>query len=353
MVTPLALRTEKQEPPVQMTKEKRIIFKEKHKKIYDAFLSKFKDPKTLTTLENHAQGEIKSFEDLLSDEKTEESYRDAYSKYLRELNEQLPLLQDPNEKRTFAFMSNHSKKIFDNINPEDIKTLSKENFCELLLSVYKRIREENLADEENLNNGKIKQVVDECVGDIRGAEAKESLIKLIGWPLGIKVDPKNISGSIKDGLLEKVPFLGKKKEEEKEKPLSDEQMVMQFLRKSLLPILLFAFTLLIFGGGPIMTPIAVIGLIITEVKAVKSLFSNDKEGTLYNPHTEPEQKLDWNNKILNDINDILKIPVKEVEKGSEQLKVAPEVAQSQEFVKLWTETINRQEQNGVASSPIR
>jgi hypothetical protein len=64
-------------------------------------------------------------------------------------------------------------KVYSIINQEDIKLLSEENFCQLLLSVFEKIREKNLASEENFKNGKIKAVVDDCVADIRGTEARD------------------------------------------------------------------------------------------------------------------------------------------------------------------------------------
>lgn len=224
---------------------------------------------------------------------------------LKSLKERVPRLQNENEKKIFTFVLENKGKIFNDINSK-IKSLSEENFLQFLISVFEKIREKNLASKENLENNKIKEVINECVDDIRGTEAKDSLIKLAGWPFGIKVDPKNISGSLMSGLKEKVPFLGGGKEKD-EPPLSDEEMVTTFLRKSLLPVALFAFTTLVFVTGPIMLGIAVVGLLITEVNAVKSLFSNNRKGTLYNPDTEKEKE--WGSEISSKISDILKTPV--------------------------------------------
>ncbi|MGL9758378.1 MAG: hypothetical protein ACR5LA_06070 [Wolbachia sp.] len=273
MTTP-QVKAKPSEPSTQVVEKNEILLKEEHKAIYDAFIQ---------LLRNKAQ-----------------------SKELRE-----------DDKAVLAFMLDQNQTIFKNVNLEDIKPLSEENFCQLLFSVFKEIREQDLAREEKLNNDKIQQIITKCVTDIRGTEAKDSLIKLAGWPFGIKIDPKNFFSSFKDGLLEKVPFLGKGKKEEDEPPLSDEEIVTTFLRKSLLPVALFVLTTLTFGTGPIMLSIAVIGLLITEVKVVKSLFSNDKKGTLYDPHSRDEKKKEgWDGKILEGIDDILKTPVTGVKKGT-------------------------------------
>ncbi|MGL9732945.1 MAG: hypothetical protein ACR5KW_02885 [Wolbachia sp.] len=49
-------------------------------------------------------------------------------------------------------------------------------------------------------------------------------------------------------------------------------MVTTFLRKFLLPVVLFIFTTLIFGTGSIMLSIAIVWFLFAEVNAVKSLF---------------------------------------------------------------------------------
>ncbi len=296
--------------PTQVTNEGEKTFeKEEHQLIYRAFLDILENPETL---EKQTKQEIEKkkqkLKEELSDKEKQKLHRD-----LESLNKQLKRLQNGNEKKIFTFISKNHEGIFKKINHEDIKLLSEENFSQFLLSVFEKIREKKLANEENLKNGKIKKVVDDCVADIRGTEAKDSLIKLIGLPLGIKIDPKNISGSLMDGVKEKIPFLGGGKEKD-EPPLSDKEMVTTFLRKSLLPVALFAFTTLIFGTSPIMLSIAVVGLLVTEVNAVKSLFSNNRKGTLYNPNTEKEKE--WGSEISDGINTILETPVKRVEKGT-------------------------------------
>ncbi|GFQ75539.1 uncharacterized protein TNCT_293561 [Trichonephila clavata] len=127
--------------------EDEVIFKEEHKAIYDAFIQ---------SLENRVQSE-----ELKEDDET-----------------------------VLAFILSQNQIIFKNVKLEDVKLLSEENFCQFLLSVFKEIREQGLAREEKLNNDKIQQIITKCVTDIRGTEAKDSFIKLAGWPLGVKVDPK-------------------------------------------------------------------------------------------------------------------------------------------------------------------
>ncbi|WP_250296327.1 hypothetical protein [Wolbachia endosymbiont of Oedothorax gibbosus] len=305
--------------PTQVTNKDEKVFKfknEEHQLIYRAFLDILENPENL---EKQTKQEIEKKEQKLKEELSDQEKQKLQSN-LKSLYERLERLQNGNEKKIFTFISKNHEGIFKNVKPEDIKLLSEENFLQFLLSVSKKIREKNLASEENLENGEIKAVVDDCVADIRGTEAKDSFIKLAGWPLEVKVDPKNFFSSFKDGLLEKVPFFGKDKKEEDEPPLSDEEMVTTFLRKSLLPVALFVLATLTFGTGPIMLSIAVIGLLIAEVKVVKSLFSNDKPGTLYNPSSQDkddtEKRAKLNGKILEGIDDILKTPVTGVEKGT-------------------------------------
>lgn len=267
------------EPSAQVMEDE-VIFKEEHKAIYDAFIQ---------SLENRVQSE-----ELKEDDET-----------------------------VLAFILSQNQIIFKNVKLEDVKLLSEENFCQLLLSVFKEIREQGLAREEKLNNDKIQQIITKCVADIRVTEAKDLLIKLAGSPLGVKVDPKNFFGSFKDGLLEKVPFFGKDKKEEDEPPLSDEEMVKTFLSKIFLPALLSIASILIFGPTTLAIVAAVIGTIFAIKGGVEVLFSNNKKGTLYNPNSQDEKKKEgWDGKILDGINTILKTPVEGAEKGisvSEQI----------------------------------
>ncbi|RDD35326.1 hypothetical protein Wcon_00508 [Wolbachia endosymbiont of Cylisticus convexus] len=232
----------------------------------------------------------------------------------------------PGEKKNFSFIWDYGKEIFSYIDQGKTKPLSEENFCRLLLSVFEKIREKKLANKENLENYEIKRVIEGCLDEIRGTEAKDSLIKLVGLPFGIKIDPKNISDSLMSGLKEKIPFLGKDKKEKDEPPLSDEEMVTTFLRKSLFPIIALT-TVILLGGlsGPVsvlglftIPHVIVIGFIVfglaaAEYKAVKGLFFNDKKGTLYNPHSRDEkERKGWDNEISGGINKILKNKVKEI-----------------------------------------
>ncbi|MBH5362781.1 hypothetical protein HUB90_07285 [Wolbachia endosymbiont of Kradibia gibbosae] len=229
-----------------------------------------------------------------------------------------------NKEITDYFISAYKDILLNNVNPKDIKPLSEENFSQFLLSVFEKIREKKLANEENLKNGKIKEVVDDCVADIRGTEAKDSSIKFVLEMLlligGIKIDPKNISGSFMDGMKEKIPFLGKDKKEEDEPPLSDEEMVTTFLSKIFFPVLLSTIPMLIFGPTTLGVVLTAIGTIFAIKGGVEVLFSNNKKGTLYDPSSQDkddtEKRAKLNGKILEGIDNILKTPVTEVEKGT-------------------------------------
>ncbi len=256
---------EPSKPPVQAVEKNEMVLKEEHRVIYDDFV------KVL-------QGKAKE-----------------------------------NQGITNAFISVYKDILLNNVNPEKIRPLSEENFCQFLLSIFKEVREKKLAREED---SKVKQVVEACLDDIRGTEAKDSLIKLVGLPLGIKIDPKNISGSFMDGVKEKIPFLGGDKKEEDEPLLSDEEMVTKFLRKVFLSILFSIASILIFGPTTLAIVAAVIGTIFAVKGEVEVLFSNNKKGTLYDPSsqdkddTEKREKL--NEKIRNGIDDILKTEIKKI-----------------------------------------
>lgn len=310
--------------PTQVTnKDEKIFEKEEYQAIYRAFLDTLENP------EKQTQQKMNSIILELNEKEFSKEEEQKLQSDLKSLRERLPRLQDENEKKIFTFVFENSGKIFNNVNPEDIKSLSEENFLQLLLSVFEEIRKENLANEENLKNGKIEKAVAKYVADIRGTEAKDSLIKLLGWPLGVKVDPKNFFGSFKDGLLEKVPFFGKDKKEEDEPPLSDEEMVTTFLRKIFLPALLSIASISIFGPTTLAIVAAVIGTIFAIKGGVEVLFSNNKKGTLYDPSSQDkddtEKRAKLNGKIFEGINDILKTPVEKA-KGSEQLTSVSEKA---------------------------
>ncbi|WP_338481757.1 hypothetical protein [Wolbachia endosymbiont (group A) of Nomada hirtipes] len=331
MIGPQVKSSKPPKLPTQVTNKDEKVFKfekEKHQLIYRTFLDIFKNPEKL---EEQTKQEIEKKEQKLKEKQKLQSD-------LKSLKERLPRLQDENEKKIFTFVFENSGKIFNNVNPEDIKSLSEENFSQFLLSVFEKIREKKLANEENLKNGKIKEVVDDCVADIRGTEAKDSSIKFVlEMPLlligGIKIDPKNISGSFMDGVKEKIPFLGKDKKEEDEPPLSDEEMVTTFLSKIFFPVLLSTIPMLIFGPTTLGVVVAAIGAIFVIKGGVEVLFSNDKKGTLYNPHSQDEKKKEgWDGKVLDGINTILKTSVKGAEKCtsvSEQISQGKEKSEQQ------------------------
>nr|WP_264723171.1 hypothetical protein [Wolbachia endosymbiont (group A) of Sphecodes monilicornis] len=264
---------------------------------------------------------------------------DAFIQLLKNKVQPKELKED--DEAVLAFMLSQNQIIFNNVKLEDVEPLSEENFSQFLLSVFEKIREKKLANEENLKNGKIKEVVDDCVADIRGTEAKDSSIKFVLEMLllligGIKIDPKNISGSFMDGMKEKIPFLGKDKKEEDEPPLSDEEMVTTFLSKIFFPVLLSTIPMLIFGPTTLGVVLTAIGTIFAIKGGVEVLFSNNKKGTLYDPSSQDkddtEKRAKLNGKILEGIDDILKTPVTEVEKGtsvSEQISQGKEKSEQQ------------------------
>lgn len=360
MIGPQVKSSKPPKLPTQVTNKDEKVFKfekEKHQLIYRTFLDIFKNPEKL---EEQTKQEIEKKEQEIEKKKQEIEKKKQKLKEkqklqsdLKSLKERLPRLQDENEKKIFTFVFENSGKIFNNVKLEDVEPLSEENFSQFLLSVFKEIREQGLAREEKLNDDKIRQIITKCVADIRGTEAKDSSIKFVlEMPLlligGIKIDPKNISGSFMDGVKEKIPFLGKDKKEEDEPPLSDEEMVKTFLRKSLFPITLFAFSALIFGTGPIALAISGGLLVWTEVSTIKSLFSNNKKGTLYDPSSQDkddtEKRAKLNGKILEGIDDILKTPVTEVEKGtsvSEQISQGKEKSEKQPVPEQISQENNR------------
>lgn len=329
--------------PTQVTnKDEKIFEKEEYQAIYRAFLDTLENPEKQTKQE--IEKKKQKLKEELPDREKQELQDD-----LKSLDERLERLQNGNEKKIFTFISKNHEGIFNNINQEDIKLLSEENFCQLLLSVFKEIREQGLAREEKLNNDKIQQIITKCVADIRGTEAKDSLIKLAGWPLGVKVDPKNALGSIKDGLLEKVPFLGKGKKEEDEPPLSDEEMATAFLRKIFLPISFSIASIFIFGPTTLAIVAAVIGTIFAIKGGVEVLFSNDKEGTLYNPHSRDEKKKEGcDGKILDGISKILGSKVNETGQGNQPAVTTEEqlTQKSEQSTVLEQVTLDQQKTTG-------
>ncbi len=328
--------------PTQVTnKDEKIFEKEEYQAIYRAFLDTLENPEKQTKQE--IEKKKQKLKEELPDREKQELQND-----LKLLDKRLERLQNGNEKKIFTFISKNHEGIFNNINQEDIKLLSEENFLQFLLSVFEKIREKNLASEENLKNDKIKQEVAECVADIRGTEAKDSFIKLAGWPFGIKIDPKNISSPFMNGVKEKIPFLGKDKKEEDEPPLSDEEMVTTFLRKIFLPISFSIASILIFGPTTLAIFAAVIGTIFAIKGGVEVLFSNDKKGTLYNPHSRDEkERKEWGNEISGGINEILKSRVNETGQGNQPAVTAEEqlTQKSKQSTVLKQVTLDQQAKN--------
>ncbi|WP_375316294.1 hypothetical protein [Wolbachia endosymbiont (group A) of Colletes cunicularius] len=328
--------------PTQVTnKDEKIFEKEEYQAIYRAFLDTLENPEKQTKQE--IEKKKQKLKEELPDREKQELQND-----LKLLDKRLERLQNGNEKKIFTFISKNHEGIFNNINQEDIKLLSEENFLQFLLSVFEKIREKNLASEENLKNDKIKQEVAECVADIRGTEAKDSFIKLAEWPFGIKMDPKNISSSFMNGVKEKIPFLGKDKKEEDEPPLSDEEMVTTFLRKIFLPISFSVASILIFGPTTLAIVAAVIGTIFAIKGGVEVLFSNDKKGTLYNPHSRDEkERKEWGNEISGGINEILKSRVNETGQGNQPAVTAEEqlTQKSKQSTVLKQVTLDQQAKN--------
>ncbi|WP_264377664.1 hypothetical protein [Wolbachia endosymbiont (group B) of Philonthus cognatus] len=239
-------------------KESEIIFKEEHKAIYDAFM-----------------------EELQDKAKSQESPR-----------------------ITNVFISDYEYILLNNVNPEKIRPLSEENFCQFLLSVLKEIREKKLAGEED---SKVKQIVEGCLDDVRGTEARDWVVDFV---------KRKIPGR---GLLKKIPGLGKVldvKEEEDKPLLSDEEMVTKFLRKVFLPILFSIASILIFGPTTLAIIAAVIGTIFAVKGGIEVLFSNNRPGTLYDPSSpdkdDIEKREKLNEKIRNGIDDIFKTEIKEI-----------------------------------------
>ncbi|MDR2548160.1 MAG: hypothetical protein LBC34_01495 [Rickettsiales bacterium] len=305
---PQAGKKESTGPSIQLTDEDKKTFERKeHQLIYRAFLDTLENP------EKQTQQEIKEIAKELQ-KKLSEQEKEELEKQKLLKEEQLARLQNENEKRVFTFIFENREEIFKDVKPEDIESLSEENFLQFLFSAFEKIREKNLASKENLENNKIKEVVGECVDDIRGTEAKDSLIKLVGWPLGIKIDPKNFSGSLMSGLKEKVPFLGGGKEKD-EPPLSDEEMVTTFLRKIFLPTLFSIASILVFGPTTFAIVAAAIGTIFAVKGGVGVLFSNNRKGTLYNPDTE--KKKEWGSEISSRISKILGSEVNGIGQGKQ------------------------------------
>ncbi len=247
---------EPSKPPVQAVEKNEMVLKEEHRVIYDDFVK------------------------VLQDKAKE------------------------NQGITNAFISVYKDILLNNVNPEKIRPLSEENFCQFLLSVLKEIREKKLAREED---SKVKQIVEGCLDDVRGTEARDWVVDFV---------KRKIPGR---GLLKKIPGLGKVldvKEEEDKPLLSDEEMVTKFLRKVFLPILFSIASILIFGPTTLAIIAAVIGTIFAVKGGIEVLFSNNRPGTLYDPSSpdkdDIEKREKLNEKIRNGIDDIFKTEIKEI-----------------------------------------
>uniref|UniRef100_A0AAU7YNT7 Uncharacterized protein n=1 Tax=Wolbachia endosymbiont of Oeneis ivallda TaxID=3171168 RepID=A0AAU7YNT7_9RICK len=247
---------EPSKPPVQAVEKNEMVLKEEHRVIYDDFVK------------------------VLQDKAKE------------------------NQGITNAFISVYKDILLNNVNPEKIRPLSEENFCQFLLSIFKEVREKKLAGEED---SKVKQVVEGCLDDVRGTEARDWVVDFV---------KRKIPGR---GLLEKIPGLGKVldvKEEEDKPLLSDREMLKKFLLKVFFPILLSIASILIFGPTTLAIVAAVIGTIFAVKGGVEVLFSNNRPGTLYDPSSpdkdDTEKRAKLNEKIRNGIDDILKTEIKKI-----------------------------------------
>ncbi|NUY39931.1 hypothetical protein GO684_04905 [Wolbachia endosymbiont of Litomosoides brasiliensis] len=324
VVTKILIPQAKDQEPLkpstqEVNKDEKIFKKEKHQLIYRAFLD------TLGNLEKQTQREINKIQEKLQGEISEREVQKLRCEQ-QSLEELLNRLKNEDEKKIFTFVFKNSGRVFNDVSSK-IKPLSEEDLFRFLLSVFKEIREKKLASEENLKNGKIGKVVAECV-------SKEA------WHQFANFAKYQIPGR---GLLEKIPGLEKVlsvEKKEDEPPLSDEEIVTTFLRKSLLPVIALTATILFVGSTLLFSiphfvtmGLAVFCFATAEYNAIKSLFSNNKSGTLYSPHPQEEEKKErWNEKFLDGINKILESQGKEAEK-SEQSAVTTEKQSAQEKVK--------------------
>ncbi|MBV0899247.1 MAG: hypothetical protein KTV77_00480 [Wolbachia endosymbiont of Fragariocoptes setiger] len=203
------------------------------------------------------------------------------------------ILQTKNIENFYTF--ENGKNLINANNFKGTDQLSEENFVELLLSIFSKVYKKDLNSNE---------IVIKCVNDARNKEAKDCLIKLIGKPFGIAIEPKNILGSIKTGLMNKISFLGGKKEE-KEQAKSDTQVVINTLYKLFIPVALFVLfsnmttSLVLFGMniGPLILMISIVGLIMTQYKIIKGLFDDVQKETVYHPESDEIEPKNWEEEI--------------------------------------------------------
>lgn len=226
-------------------------------------------------------------------------HKEIYDYFVKVLEGKAKLRED--EGIADCFILAYKKILLTNVNPEEIRPLSEENFCQFLLSIFKEVREKKLAIEED---SKVKQIVEGCLDDVRGTEARDWVVDFVKRKILRRV------------LLEKIPGLEKVLDvkEEKDKPLlSDEEMVTKFLRKVFLSILFSIASILIFGPTTLAIIAAVIGTIFAVKGGIEVLFSNNRPGTLYDPSSpdkdDIEKREKLNEKIRNGIDDILKTPI--------------------------------------------
>ncbi|WP_088979768.1 hypothetical protein [Wolbachia endosymbiont of Wuchereria bancrofti] len=338
--TPQIKNLEPSKPSTQWAnKDEKIFEKEKHQLIYRAFLDTLENP------EKQTQQEINKIQEKLQEKLSEQETQKLRCEQ-QSLEELLNQLKNGDEKKIFTFVLKNSGKIFNDVSPK-IKPLSEEDFSQFLLSVFKEIREKKLASEENLKNGEIEKVVAECI-------SKEV------WHQFTDFTKHQIPGR---RLLEKILGFGKVlsvEKKEDEPILSDKEMVITFLRKSLLPIIALTATMLFIGstslfGIPYFVTIglAVFCFATAEYSAIKSLFSNNKPGTLYNPHPQEEEKKkeQWNEKFFDGINKILEPQGKGAEKSeqsaviTEEQSIQEKVKENAPFTKLKGNTTNQQSKN--------
>ncbi|WP_353278520.1 hypothetical protein [Wolbachia endosymbiont (group B) of Longitarsus flavicornis] len=228
-----------------------------------------------------------------------EEHKEIYDYFVKVLEVKAGLKKD--KGITDSFILAYKRILLTNVNPEEIRPLSEENFCQFLLSIFKEVREKKLTIEEN---SKVKQIVEGCLDDVRGTEAGDWVVDFF---------KRKIPGR---GLLKEIPGLGKVldvKEGEDKPLLSDEEMVTKFLRKVFLPILFSIASILIFGPTTLAIIAAVIGTIFAVKGGIEVLFSNNRPGTLYDPSSpdkdDIEKREKLNEKIRNGIDDILKTPI--------------------------------------------
>ncbi|WP_253299839.1 hypothetical protein [Wolbachia endosymbiont of Chironomus riparius] len=205
--------------------------------------------------------------------------------------------QNSEEIELFTFILDHKEDIFDIINQKNTNQLSEENFCKFLLYVLKETRKQGLTNEKNPDDGKIQKIVTTCTEDARQAEA---------WDCFTNYIKSKIPGR---DLLEKIPYLNLERflhvQEDKNEAKTDTQIVTDTICKVLFPIALFIITALAFNMNPLMIIFGVISIVFATCKAISSLFSNDKEGTIYNPYSREVEPKDWNKKIDEGIDNIL------------------------------------------------